>query len=260
MKICSAPDVNPSSIVRIPKAGEVVASQLRRRILLGELNEGDTLAPENEMMVQFGVSRPTLREAFRLLEAEGLISISRGTRNGATVHRPSVHIAARYMSFILQANQITFDDVYRTRVMIEPAAIRLVIEHKSADTVRILREINRKIEDAIENDRVFGATVAEFHRKIVELAGISTLTYLMDLVHRVLEIYLSSVAAAASQQMDTSAAKKKGGRAREKLIDLIEADNVAEAIIFWRRHLEVSEKVLLRWHPGTLVPELSSYA
>jgi DNA-binding FadR family transcriptional regulator len=57
MKNSLAPEAQPSSFVRIPKAGEVVASQLRRRILLGELNEGDTLSSENEMMVQFGVSR-----------------------------------------------------------------------------------------------------------------------------------------------------------------------------------------------------------
>ena len=251
--------MQPSSFVRIPKAGEVVASQLRRRILLGELNEGDTLAPENEMMLQFGVSRPTLREAFRLLEAEGLISISRGTRNGATVHWPSVQIAARYMSFILQANRVTLEDVYRTRVMIEPAALRLVIEGKCEDTVRRLREANRDIERCIDNDRVHGAMVANFHRLIVELAGIATLTYLMDLVHSVLEIYLASVTAAAGEQMDTMATKRKGGRARERLIDLIEAGAVADAMALWRKHLEVSEKVLLRWAPGTLVRELSSY-
>ena len=58
-------------------------------------------------MLEFGVSRPTLREAFRILEAEGLISISRGTRGGALIHRPNVRSAARHMSFVLQANLIS---------------------------------------------------------------------------------------------------------------------------------------------------------
>jgi hypothetical protein len=65
--------------------------------------------------------------------------------------------------------------------------------------VRILRELNRNIEEASEGDRVFGSCVAEFHGQIIELASISTLTLLMDWVHRVLGIYLCSVAAAANQ-------------------------------------------------------------
>jgi len=48
--------------------------------VLGELREGDTLPPETTLMGQFGVSRPTLREAFRILETESLISVRRGAR------------------------------------------------------------------------------------------------------------------------------------------------------------------------------------
>src|SRR5580704_5829524 len=51
------------SAVRVPKAGEMVAAQLRRQIVLGELKEGDQLPPESVLMEEFGVSRPTLRGA-----------------------------------------------------------------------------------------------------------------------------------------------------------------------------------------------------
>jgi DNA-binding GntR family transcriptional regulator len=53
------------STVRVPKAGEMVAAHLRRQIVLGELKEGDQLPQESILMGQFGVSRPTLREAFK---------------------------------------------------------------------------------------------------------------------------------------------------------------------------------------------------
>lgn len=249
-----------SSAVRIPKAGEVVASQLRRRILRGELKEGDTLAQESDMMSQFGVSRPTLREAFRLLEAEGLISISRGTRGGASVHRPSIHVAARYMGFILQANNISLDDVYSTRILIEPAAVRRVAAKNAVAAAGALRDQIAVIQQHFNDDRQYGTASADFHRKVVELAGIKTLSYLMDMVHSVLEIYLSTVAETAGAQMDNTAAKKKGMRAKEKLVELIEAGDVVEAEAFWRKHLEVSQQVLLEWQPGKLVPELFKYA
>ncbi|TMA31909.1 MAG: GntR family transcriptional regulator [Deltaproteobacteria bacterium] len=52
--------------VRVPKAAELVAARIRRRIIRREIQEGEALLPESELMGEFGVSRPTLREAFRI--------------------------------------------------------------------------------------------------------------------------------------------------------------------------------------------------
>jgi len=64
----------------------MIASYLRSRIVRGELAEGDSLPSEVELMHQFDVSRPTLREAFRILETESLIVIRRGSRGPALPH------------------------------------------------------------------------------------------------------------------------------------------------------------------------------
>ena len=69
------------TLMRIPKMAELVAAHLRRQIVRGDLQEGDALPPETVLMEQFGVSRPTLREAFRVLESEALISVRRGARS-----------------------------------------------------------------------------------------------------------------------------------------------------------------------------------
>jgi DNA-binding FadR family transcriptional regulator len=61
----------------------MVATHLRRQIVLGELKEGDQLPSESVLMEEFGVSRPTLREAFRILEAEGAITAPCGVRGAA---------------------------------------------------------------------------------------------------------------------------------------------------------------------------------
>src|SRR5580704_2051753 len=71
--------------IRVPKTAELVAAELRRKIVRGELAEGDALPSEAALMADFAVSRPTLREAFRVLESESLISIRRGARGGARV-------------------------------------------------------------------------------------------------------------------------------------------------------------------------------
>src|SRR5436309_3200194 len=87
---------NVGAHVRVPKSAELVAQALRMRIVRGHLQEGDGLPPENVLMQQFGVSRPTLREAFRILESEQLITIHRGARGGGRVHAPGDDAVARY--------------------------------------------------------------------------------------------------------------------------------------------------------------------
>ena len=107
------------STVRVPKAGEMVAAQLRRQIVLGELSEGDQLPSESVLMEQFGVSRPTLREAFRILEAEGAITVRRGVRGGARVQVPDISVAARHVGLLLQYRGALLSDVYEVRAVLD---------------------------------------------------------------------------------------------------------------------------------------------
>ncbi|CAJ63137.1 MULTISPECIES: FadR/GntR family transcriptional regulator [Frankia] len=112
--------------VRVPKTAELVAAHLRRQIVRGELHEGDALPPEAVLMEQFGVSRPTLREAFRVLESEALISVRRGAHGGARVHTPNGHVAARYTALVLEHQHTTLADIHTAHTHLEPAAIRLL--------------------------------------------------------------------------------------------------------------------------------------
>src|ERR1700722_3828114 len=86
-------------LVRVPKAAELVAADLRRQIIRGELAQGDALPTEADLMVRFGVSRPTLREAFRVLGANTLIAFRGGAGGGPRVKPPDREFAARYAAF-----------------------------------------------------------------------------------------------------------------------------------------------------------------
>lgn len=74
--------------VRPLKMSDQIASQIRRMIARGEIADGDWLPTEAELIRQFGVSRPTLREAFRLLEGDSFFTIRRGPPGGAQVTLP----------------------------------------------------------------------------------------------------------------------------------------------------------------------------
>ena len=83
-----------STVVKVPKASELVAADLRRRIVTGKLKPGALLPSEAVLMQEFGVSRPTLREAFRILESEAIITVLRGARGGGRVLEPDGSVAA----------------------------------------------------------------------------------------------------------------------------------------------------------------------
>src|SRR5512139_603460 len=87
-----------------------IADELRRQIVAGKLSEGDSLGSEPELIARFGVSRPSIREALRILEAEGLISVMRGMLGGVVVHEPDQRMTARTAATVLQARNVPLAD------------------------------------------------------------------------------------------------------------------------------------------------------
>lgn len=226
--------------IRVPKTAEVVADHIRRRIIRGELTEGDFLPPEGQLMATLAISRPTLREAFRLLEAEMLISVVRGSRTGARVHQPRVESVSRYAGFVLAAQGTTIADIYEARLAIEPYIARRLAEKPVAGATDRLRAEAERLTDLVETGRYvdFMIGLAEFHRLLVELGGNQTLLFLTSILQGVVEHY--QVASLERRTEDPETQRKRslwGIRSFHKLIELIEAGKAAEAEAHWRLHV-----------------------
>ena len=140
-----------------PKAAEQIANLLRREIITGALHAGDKLLPERILQEQFQVSRPTLREAMRLLESESLIKISRGQHGGARVQKLDISVTARQVGMYLQMEGTTLADVKVTTAAsphIEGSAFDAAIVHDadpellalaSDSRVTLFRECHRSL-------------------------------------------------------------------------------------------------------------------
>ncbi|MBV9095822.1 MAG: FadR family transcriptional regulator [Streptosporangiaceae bacterium] len=243
--------------VRVPKAGEMVASHLRRQIVLGELKEGDQLPPESVLMEEFGVSRPTLREAFRILEAEGAITVRRGVRGGARVQVPDVKVAARHAGLLLQYRGALLADVYQARTVLEPAAARMAARRRTpADLARLHEAVDRHRESAADPGGAFAAG-AEFHRLVVELSGNQTLQVLSAMVETIIAEGDRCRPESRDRQHELEL-KPIAVRAHARLVELIRRRSGEEAEELWRRHLAESANAGLGERASATVVELLS--
>jgi DNA-binding FadR family transcriptional regulator len=252
----SAVTASSSSTVRIPKAAELVSKELRNQIVRGTLKMGDSLTGEAELMTRFGVSRPTLREAIRVLESEGLVRISRGARGGASVLSPSINIAARHIGFVLQANGTSLLDIYRVHMIVEPAAARIVAENSRKTAPAILRRCIEESRAQIDEDFGFGIATARFRNTLIEQANVPTLTLLMGMLNRIFELSWGTLSATAGRQLDNAPDKRRALRSLEKLVEYIEAGDGPGAEAHWRKHTEAVEKTMTKWLPAAKVVDI----
>jgi DNA-binding FadR family transcriptional regulator len=228
-----------------PKAAPLVAAQIRKQIVLGELAEGDSLPSEAEMLKQLSVSRPTLRQAFRILETEHLITVQRGSRGGVTVLGPSIKLASRYLSDLLRFRGVTLGDVLQAWLMIEPAAVARLAQRHDDESVTVLRALvdeQRSSETAADQQK----SADQFHVRLVELAGNATLTQYSKLVHYLIRGHLRRYES-ARRHGDTEW-QHCSPDAHDHLVDLVAAGAVHAASSHWRRHLvEVRDQLAERF-------------
>ncbi len=235
--------------LRVPKTAELVAAHIRRQIVLGELRGGDALPSETALMQEFNISRPTLREAFRILESEGLITVRRGARGGARVQEPSSDVAARYTGLVLQHRGVTVDDVLQARLVVEAPAARVLASRR--ERASIADKLQERL-DSLEPTQA--ATFHQFNALLVELAGNDTLMLLATMLD-----YISSAAAitfAREHQPEEKPLQRKAHRTRQKLIDLIRAGDADGAEKLWRDHLSEAGRVMSEGLGGARVVDL----
>jgi len=242
------------SVVRVPKAGEMIAAQLRRQIVLGELAEGAVLPSESVLMERFGVSRPTLREAFRILEAESVISVRRGARGGATVMAPNGSVAARYTGLLLQHRGALLADVYRARTVLEVSAVEMLATRRGKAHIAELTALVEHGATLLDGGDPYAAHDAEFHQTVVRLAGNETLTMLIGMLYTIIEEHHHKFVARNNQAVMGPTAKL-AQRADERLVELLSARDGVAAGEFWRKHLEMVADYMVT-DPSTTVVEV----
>ena len=158
---------------RYPTASGHVAAVLRRLIVSGGVGDGEALPRQDDLLAQFGVSHPTLREALRVLEAEGLVTVRRGKPGGAIVHRPTVAGIAYTIGLVLEQQHTQLSDAAEALTRLEPecGAMCAQANDRTRRVVPVLRRVNARASDDLDDPVAFVGSAREFHDAIIDLAG-----------------------------------------------------------------------------------------
>jgi GntR family transcriptional regulator, transcriptional repressor for pyruvate dehydrogenase complex len=131
------------SVRPVRKAYEQVADQLRELITSGEIAPAQRLPNEAALAAQFGVSRPTIREALRELSAMSLIRTTKGANGGSFVTVPTVDHVSEFLSanisLLSQSEHVSLDQCLEVRELLEVPAARLAATRRTDEDVQRLR-------------------------------------------------------------------------------------------------------------------------
>lgn len=222
--------------VRSSHASRALAEELREAILTGKLGDGEVLPSERDLAGQADVSRGSVREALRALEAEGLIEVRSGRNGGAVVRVPGPESLGRPVAAFIRGAGLDDRPLAETLLVLEPAVAAIAAQKRTEEDLARLREITDRLEASDDHlERV--AINAEWHVAIGEathnglLAGI-----------------LNGLAQAIHVATDTEAYAQPGVRDRavasyRRMIAALEAHdaNTAEQLMF--RHVSAGAAI-----------------
>jgi GntR family L-lactate dehydrogenase operon transcriptional regulator len=222
-------------------AVEHVYEQLVSAILAGTMADGKRLPTEAQLVEKLQLSRPTVREALRMLGQAGMVERRRGRYGGWYVARHQPDRISDSMTVLFLLEQISFNELFEARSVLEATAAALAARHHRGHDLALMREAIEQSEAAPGDLEVFARTNALFHLALVNASRNGVLTIMMNsiqpLVHHSLgEITLGEAGIA------------RANLAHRKILDVIAAgdangarDAVMEHLDAFRRRIELAK-------------------
>ncbi|MCI9887520.1 FadR family transcriptional regulator [Micrococcales bacterium 31B] len=156
---------------------ERVVEQIEMAITSGAIQPGEHLPSERELMVQFSVSRPTIREALRVLQSRGLVESKPGARGGPRVLEPSADALTKSFVTLARLSTLRVADLVQFRMVLDSSACRLAAAlHDDAQLAAMRSAVERMEENVGTDPAAFARADVDFHAAVWEASGNALLT------------------------------------------------------------------------------------
>jgi DNA-binding FadR family transcriptional regulator len=175
--------------VRRVRTHEQVLAQIEQKILDRTLRAGEKLPSERELVTALGVSRTSVREALRALEAMGIIEAATGSGRdaGSIVTGRSTPALTNLLRLHLALAQISLADLVETRVQLERNAARSAASTRTAEDIQRLSALLTDMRASGQEYQRFNALDTEFHISIARISGNALATDLMQALRGAVE-------------------------------------------------------------------------
>ena len=149
--------------IKVPKSCDVLAQKLQQAILSGNYAPGAPLPTERELVRTTGLSRGSIREALRILEAQGLVSTRAGRYGGSVVSRPTDALLDQHINLFARANGVPLHSLVEARQALEPMVAYLAARNRTESDLEELRRISALLEASLTDVPQFLEENAAWH-------------------------------------------------------------------------------------------------
>ena len=224
--------------VRQSRASGEIVSQIERAIFAAELRTGDRLQSERELAEQFGVSRITVRDALRVLEARGLIHVKVGAMGGAFVADANTDRVAESISTYIRLKRMTLSELAEARTVVEAATASLAAQRADAGAVSRLQQSVDAARPVLREPITHADASMDFH---VELARAAR----NEVLEATVEAYRELLVPAIRDLRDDKSGRATQ-KAHEELVEAVRRHDPDGAREVMLTHLADFEKRLRR--------------
>ncbi len=229
--------------VQTTRASEEIYEQIRQLILKGEIKPGEHLPSERKMMEMMQRSRPTIREAMRMLEREGYIRIQSGS-SGAVVQEFNVDNAVQSLETVIQFQKLTIADILEFRRMTEDDAAALAAERRTEEDLAELRKIVQNSSEAIGRPEEFIQYDLQFHLVLARATRNQMYSIMMRVCRDTIEKTLVDLLEnGSSRELEERYARIQ--RDHQALLDAVEEKNGKKAEEIMAVHLFHASKDIM---------------
>ncbi|ANO52433.1 hypothetical protein BA177_15690 [Woeseia oceani] len=145
-----------------------IVAQIRDALFAGDLKTGDVLGSEADLAKLFGVSRMSVRDALRSLEAMGIVDIRMGAKGGATIAAGSGDRFADSLAIQLKLIGVTREEILQARAGIESMTVAMATMRGTADDIDRIRQVLVEAEKHLDNPEKSAILGEEFHMAIAQ--------------------------------------------------------------------------------------------
>ena len=214
---------------------EQIADQVEYLIITRKLNPGDKLYPERELVDMMKVSRPTIREAMKVLRDRDLLEHRPGDGTYVKAIDSSVVYGPIYRYFL--AKDRPYLELMQIRTLIEPGVAGLVAENPDPAALAELEKTVKELQDALDDPETYSEIDLRFHVGLIKATGNAMLLVILTPILGMMKDEIRDI-----NEIVRKTSVPKGPEHHREILDCIERGAAEDAREAMRSHLSVAQK------------------